>query len=171
MGWCVNLENISYYFIIIFILIILGHGAYKKINVYDSFIEGAKYQMKEGITIFPFLMCMLVAVSVFKSSGLLNDLIAFSKIPKELFMQGFFRPASSHASLSLMLQIFKEYGVDSKASMTSAILQGGSDTTVYVMGLYFGSIGIKKTRHAYAVGLISDAACFLLCLVFFLYFL
>lgn len=127
--------------------------------------------MKEGITIFPYLLCMLVAVNVFKSSGILNDLFRMNHIPKELFIQGAFRPASSHASMSIMLQIFKDYGVDSKAGRVSAILQGGSDTTVYVMGLYFGSIGIKKTRHAYLVGLISDCVCFLCCVVLFLYFL
>jgi Uncharacterized membrane protein len=165
------LESISYYFIIGFILIIILHGVVKKTNVYDSFIEGAKYQMKEGITIFPFLLCMLVAVNVFKASGMLNDLIRPSKIPNALFIQGAFRPASSHASMSLMLQIFTDYGVDSKEGMTAAILQGGSDTTVYVMGLYFGSVGIRKTRHAYAVGLISDCVCFVCCLVLFLYIL
>jgi spore maturation protein B len=165
------LENISYYFIVGFILLILVFGVVKKTNVYDSFIDGAVYQMKEGISIFPYLLCMLVAVNVFKASGILNDLIRMNHIPKELFIQGAFRPASSHASMSIMLQIFKEYGVDSKAGRASAILQGGSDTTVYVMGLYFGSIGIKKTRHAYVVGLISDCVCFLCCVVLFLYFL
>ena len=165
------MESISYYFIIGFILIIILHGVVKKTNVYDSFIEGAKYQIKEGITIFHFLLCMLVAVNVFKSSGMLNDLIRPSKIPNALFIQGAFRPASSHASMSLMLQIFTDYGVDSKEGMTAAILQGGSDTTVYVMGLYFGSVGIRKTRHAYAVGLISDCVCFVCCLVLFLYIL
>lgn len=165
------MENISYYFIIGFILLILLFGLIKKTNVYDSFIDGALYQMKEGVTIFPYLLCMLVAVNVFKASGILDDLIHTTTIPHELFVQGAFRPASSHASMSMMLQIFKEYGPDSKIGMTSAILQGGSDTTVYVMGLYFGSIGIRKTRHAYVVGLISDCICFLCCLVLFLYFL
>lgn len=165
------MENISYFFIIGFILIILIHGIIKKTNVYDSFIDGAKYQMKEGITIFPYLLCMLVAVNVFQASGILNDLIHTTKIPNELFIQGAFRPASSHASMSIMLQILKQYGPDSKAGMASSILQGGSDTTIYVMGLYFGSIGIKKTRHAYVIGLISDCVCFLCCLVLFLIFL
>ncbi len=163
------MENISYYIIIVFILLILIFAIIKKINVYDSFIDGAFYQMKEGITIFPYLLCMLVAVNVFKSSGILNDLLKLSTIPNDLFAQGAFRPISSHASLSLMLQIFKENGPDSKIGMVSSILQGGSDTTLYVMGLYFGSIGIKKTRHAYVVGLISDSICFLLCLIIFLY--
>lgn len=149
---------------------ILIFAVFKKTDVYDSFIDGAFYQMKDGISIFPYLLCMLVAVNVFKASGILNDLIKFSTIPNELFAQGVFRPVSSHASLSLMLQIFKSNGPDSRIGMVSSILQGGSDTTVYVMGLYFGCIGIKKTRHAYLIGLISDCVCFLCCLVLFLYF-
>lgn len=165
------MENISYYFIIAFIFLILIYALYKKTPIYDSFIDGAKYQMKEGITIFPYLLCMLVAVNALKACGILNDLIRSTRIPNELFVQGAFRPASSHASLSMMLQIFNDYGPDSKEGMTASILQGGSDTTIYVMGLYFGSIGIKKTRHAYTVGLISDAVCFLCCVVIFLYLL
>lgn len=165
------MENISYYAIIIFIFLILVSGVVKRINVYDAFIDGAKFQMKEGIVIFPYLLCMLVAVNVFKASGFLDDLIRIATIPPELLVQGILRPASSHASMSLMLQIFQEYGVDSKEGVASAILQGGSDTTIYVMGLYFGSVGIRKTRHAFSVGLISDAVCFLCCLVIFLYIL
>ena len=111
---------------------------------------------------------MFVAINVFKASGILNDLISFRKIPSELFIQGIFRPVSSHASLSMMLSIFKEYGVDSSVGTISSILQGGSDTTVYVMGLYFGSIGVKKTRHAYAIGLISDCLCFIMCIALLL---
>ena len=66
-----------------------------------------------------------------------------------------------------MLQIFKEYGVDSNVSFVSSILQGGNDTTIYVMSLYFGVCGIKKTHHAYIVGIICDIICFILCVILF----
>lgn len=162
------MENISYYIIAGFIIIILVHAIYKKTNAYDAFIKGAFDSLKVGIQILPYLLCMFVAINVFKASGILNDLISFRKIPSELFIQGIFRPVSSHASLSMMLSIFKEYGVDSSVGTISSILQGGSDTTVYVMGLYFGSIGVKKTRHAYAIGLISDCLCFIMCIALLL---
>lgn len=161
------MQNISYYVILIFIGIVLVYSIIKKNNAYESFINGCKDSMKTGITILPYLLVMYVAVNVFKVSGILSDLIHFDKIPSELFIQGVFRPVSSHASLSMMVSIINTYGVDSKVGMISSILQGGSDTTIYVMGLYFGYIGIKKTRHAYVVGLLCDFICFLLCLLLF----
>ena len=164
------MASISYYFIVGFVLLILIYAFCKKTNVYDAFISGCFDSMKVGISILPYLLCMYVAVSVFKASGILNDLIKVRQIPSELFIQGFFRPASSHASLSMMLSIFSTYGPDSAVGMVSSILQGGSDTTIYVMGLYFGSIGIKKTRHAYAVGLVCDLVCFLCCIGLLLLF-
>lgn len=162
------MQNISYYIILGFIVIILLYALFKKINAYDAFIKGAFDSLKVGIQILPYLLCMFVAINVFKASGILNDIIKFKSIPSELFIQGIFRPVSSHASLSMMLSIFKDYGVDSAIGTISSILQGGSDTTIYVMGLYFGSIGIKKTRHAYAIGLISDCMCFIMCIALLL---
>ena len=102
---------------------------------------------------------------------LLDDLLSTSYIPNEIYMQGIFRPVSSHASLSLMMQTITEYGVDSNEGIIAAILQGGSDTTIYVMGLYFGVIGIKKTRHAYKIGILCDIICFVICLIIYLYIL
>lgn len=123
--------------------------------------------MKSGIVILPYLLVMYVAVNVFKASGILTDLINTKVLPSELLIQGIFRPASSHASLSMMVSIIDTYGVDSKAGFISSVLQGGSDTTIYVMGLYFGYIGIKKARHSYVVGIISDIVCFILCIILF----
>ena len=163
--------NISYYIIAIFVIIVFFNALIKKTNVYEAFINGAFDSLKVGISILPYLLSMYIAVNVFKASGILNDLFVVKNIPNELFIQGIFRPISSHASLSVMLSIFKEYGVDSTVSVISSILQGGSDTTIYVMGLYFGSIGIKKTRHAYFVGLICDLLCFIICIIIFMFFL
>lgn len=150
-----------------FVLVVLIYSIIKKNNAYESFINGCKDSMKTGITILPYLLIMYVAVNVFKASGILNDLIHFKHIPGELFIQGVFRPVSSHASLSMMVSIINTYGVDSKAGIISSVLQGGSDTTIYVMGLYFGYVGIKKTRHAYVVGLLCDAICFIMCIILF----
>lgn len=161
------MQNVSYYIILSFVLIVLVYSAIKRNNAYESFINGCKDSMKTGITILPYLLVMYVAVSVFKSSGILNDFFQFKSIPSELFIQGVFRPVSSHASLSMMVSIIQTYGVDSKIGLISSVLQGGSDTTVYVMGLYFGYIGIKKTRHSYIVGLFCDLICFLCCVALF----
>lgn len=161
------MQNISYLIILVFVGVVFLYSLLKKNNAYESFITGCKESMKSGITILPYLLVMYVAVAVFKASGILTDIFKHSTLPSELFIQGVFRPVSSHASLSMMVSIINTYGVDSKVGLISSVLQGGSDTTIYVMGLYFGYIGIKKTRHSYAVGLISDLICFLLCLLLF----
>lgn len=162
------MQNISYLIVLAFVVIVFLYSFIKRNNAYESFITGCKDSMKSGITILPYLLVMYVAVAVFKASGILTDIFRYSSLPSELFIQGVFRPVSSHASLSMMVSIINTYGVDSKIAVISSVLQGGSDTTIYVMGLYFGYIGIKKTRHSYTVGLISDLICFLLCLLLFI---
>lgn len=163
------MKSISYYIILVFVLIVLVYSIIKRNNAYESFINGCVSNMKTGITILPYLLVMYVAVAVFKASGILEDLLSFSSVPTEVLMQGVFRPISSHASLSMMVSIINTFGVDSKEGIISSILQGGSDTTVYVMGLYFGYISIKKTRHAYFVGLFCDIVCFFICMLLFLF--
>lgn len=164
------MQSISYYIILVFILIVILYSTIKKNNTYDSFIKGCFENMKTGINILPYLLSMYMAVIVFKKSGILDDLFSLSNIPAPILLQGVFRPVSSHASLSMMISIINTYGVDSKEGIISSILQGGSDTTVYVMGLYFGYIGIKKTKHAYFVGLLCDFVCFIICLLLFFLF-
>lgn len=161
------MQNVSYYIIIAFILIVFIYSFIKRNNAYESFIRGCKENMKVGISILPYLLVMYVAINVFKASMVTEDVIRFDFMPNEILVQGFFRPVSSHASLSLMINTITKYGVDSKEGIISAILQGGSDTTFYVMGLYFGLTGIKRTRHAYIVGIICDVITFLLCIFIF----
>lgn len=165
------MENISYYVISFFILIILVYGLIKKSNVYDSFVNGALEQMKEGVNIFPFLMGMLVAVNTLKASGLLTDFIRLDTIPSEFMIQGVFRPVSNQAALSLMIDIVKTFGVDSKEGIASAILQGGSETTIYVLGIYLACTKVKKTKHLYFVGLLGNVIAFILSLLLLLFIL
>ena len=164
------MESISYIIILLFILIVLLFSIIKRNNAYDSFINGCKDSMKSGIHLLPYLLVMYVAVDVFKASSFLADIFNNISIPNEIILQGIFRPISSHASLSMMISIIKTYGIDSKEAFVSNILQGGTDTTIYVMGLYFGYIKIKKTRHAYFVGLLCDLICFICCLLIFCLF-
>jgi spore maturation protein B len=165
------MKNISYFIILGFILIILIFSIIKKISAYEAFIDGAKENIKSGIGLFPYILVMYIAVNVFISSNLLSDLLSFTSIPTNFIIQGVFRPVSSHASLSIFISIVNDYGVDSKESIASAILQGGSDTSVYVLGLYFGYANIKKSRHTYIVALLSDVLCFILCLILLLWIL
>ena len=165
------MENISYYVICIFILIVLIYGLFKKSNVYDSFVSGALEQMKEGINILPFLLGMLAAVNTLKASGLLSDLIKPTTIPAEFMIQGFFRPVSNQAALSVMIDIIQKFGIDSKEGIASGILQGGGETTVYVLGVYLACTHVKKTKHLYYVGLFGNVVCFILTLLLLLFIL
>ncbi len=140
---------------------------YKKCDAYDAFIEGSRDGVKTSIAILPFLISMYIAVRIFDASGFLQDLIRLKSIPFELILQGIFKPFSNNASMSFMLKAYEAYGVDSKEAVVSSILQGGTDTTMYVMTLYFGSVGISKYRHAPAVGLLNDLFCFCLCMVLY----
>lgn len=161
------MSKVGYILILGFVIIAVVYSIYKKNNTYNSFINGCKDSMKTGVTLLPFIMVMYVAVSVFNKSNFLDDVISFSGLPNEIFAQGIIRPVSSHASMSLMTNILVNYGPDSKEGIISSILQGGSDTTIYVMGLYFGYLGIKKTKYAYFVGLFCDLIVLVLCIVLF----
>ena len=147
-------------FIVLFIII---YAFFKKIDVYDSFVSGSK----EGIVIikklFPSMLGMILAINIFTSSGVVDYLLSFLKplfsffnIPFEILPIALLRPISGSFGLGLLNDIFKKYGPDSFIGVLSSIVQGSSDTTVYIITLYFGAIGIKKIRHSLLVGLLCD---------------
>jgi spore maturation protein SpmA len=140
----------------------------KKINVYETFIEGAKEGFSVAITIIPYLVAILVAIGVFRASGALDivvnglgALVGFlgfntdfvPALPVALMM-----PLSGGGARGLMVDILKTYGADSFAGRTASILNGATETTFYVLAVYFGSVGIRKTRNAVTCGLLADLA-------------
>ncbi len=140
----------------------------KKVNVYESFIEGAKEGFNTAVKIIPFLIAILVAIGVFRSSGALTylvDGIAFifnsiglntdfvTALPVALM-----KPLSGSGARGLMIDTMKTYGADSFSGKLASIVQGSADTTFYILALYFGSVGIKNTRYAVVCGLIADFA-------------
>jgi spore maturation protein SpmA len=150
------------------IIIFLVGGLRKKINVYEAFIQGAKGGIETSIMIIPYLVGMLVAISVLRNSGVLGMIVdGFSWI---FAMMGFntdFTPAlptaimksvSGSGARAMMIETMKTYGVDSFVGRLVSILQGSSDTTFYIIALYFGSVGIIKTRYAISYGLLADFA-------------
>ena len=150
------MKNVSYFIILGFILTIFLFSIIKKTNTYDAFIDGVKESMKTGIWILPYILIMYVAVNVFISSNFLNDLFDFSNIPSKFVMQGVLKPISSHASFSLFISIINDYGIESKQTISSAILQGSRDTSFYIISLYLGYSGVKRTKHLYFVTLVSN---------------
>ncbi|MBI3500749.1 MAG: hypothetical protein HY063_03055 [Bacteroidetes bacterium] len=156
--------------IILFSIVVafIGAGAYKKINVFSAFIEGAKDGFSTVIKIIPYLVAMLVGISVFRACGAMDYLI--SGISHAIAYCGlntdftpslpiaFMKPLSGGGTQGLTVDAIKTYGVDSFVGKLSSIMYASADTTFYIIALYFGSVGIKKTRYAVAGGLIADFA-------------
>lgn len=153
----------SSYILPIIIFLIVIYGVIKKCNVYDSFIKGSKEGIEIGISIFPSILAIIFSSRILISSGfidyllsILEPLLEFLSFPKEIFPMAILRPISGNASLSLMLEIFSKYGVDSKLGFIASTLQGSTDTTFYVISLYFGVVGIKKIKHSLYAALLVD---------------
>lgn len=152
------IETISLYILPVMILTILTLGMAKKVPVYEEFIEGAKDGFKVAVSIIPYLVAIIVAVSMFKASGILDILKNFANsfIPPDIIPIIFTRSLSGSATLGLFSEIAKNLGPDSYVTKLAAIMVGSSETTFYVLAVYFGSIGIKKYRYALLTGIIAD---------------
>ena len=152
-------------------LIIIGFivaGLRKKVNVYDAFVEGAKEGFSTAVRIIPYLIAILVAIGVFRASGAMDYLIGGIESAVKLcginsdFVGGLptaiMKPLSGSGARGLMVDAMTTHGADSFVGRLACIFQGSTDTTFYVLAVYFGSVGIAKTRHAVPCGLIADAA-------------
>lgn len=154
---------------LILLLIIVGFitaALRKKIDVYDAFIEGAKGGIQTSLIIIPYLVGMLVAISVLRNSGVLGFIVnGFNWFFMQLGVNTDFTPAlptalmkpvSGSGARALMIDAMKTYGVDSFVGRLACVFQGSADTTFYIVALYFGSVGIKKTRYAVPLGLVAE---------------
>ncbi len=140
----------------------------KKVNVYDAFIEGAKTGFETGVKVIPYLVAMLVGIAVFRASGAMSYLVdgiawCFTALNFNTDFVGslptaFMKPLSGSGAKAMMLEAMKTNGADSFVGRLSCIFQGAADTTFYIVALYFGSVGVKKTRYAVPAGLIADLA-------------
>lgn len=142
-----------------FIIIIVFYGVKKKINVYDSFLDGAKEGLITTFNIFPAVMAMIFAINIFLDSNVLSlitNLFHNINIPVEIIPMAILRPISGTASLAIMNDIFVTFGPDSFYGRLASILQGCTDTTIYVIALYFGTVKISKIRYSLWVGLFAD---------------
>lgn len=157
------MPNISNYIMPILVLIIILYGIYKKVDVYNTFIEGSKESFELVYTMFPCFLAMIFGINIFLKSGFLNYLNQFIspvlnllKIPIPLFPMIIMRPISGSSSLMILSNILANYGPDSLIGILASVLQGSTDTTFYVLTLYFGSVGIKKIRYSLIAGLLAD---------------
>ena len=156
--------------VILFSIIIsfVGLALYRKVNVYEAFIEGAKEGFSVAITIIPYLVAILVAIGVFRTSGaldLLVDGIAYAIALTGLNTDfapalpvAFMKPLSGSGARGMMVEALNTYGVDSFVGRLASTIQGSTETTFYILAVYFGSVGIRNTRYALTCGLIADLA-------------
>lgn len=140
-------------------------GALRRVPVFDAFIEGAKEAVKLAVAIFPYLAAVLIAVSLFKASGLasylataLSPLFRFLGIPSELTELIVVRPMSGSGSLGILSEIYREYGADSYAARAASVIVGSSETVFYVIALYSGESKIKRYRGAIGISLFATFA-------------
>ena len=145
------------------VLLIFIIALCKRVPAYSVFLTGVKDGMGLFLDIYPALLAMMCAISLLRESGLMDIISGLfqyisTSIPSQIWPMVLFRPISGSASLTVLIDIFKTCGVDSLAGMMASIIQGSTDTTVYVITLYFSSVGIKKIGNSLSIGLIADIA-------------
>jgi spore maturation protein SpmB len=164
-----SISKVSANAILLTIIVSFMIGALrKKVNVYDAFIEGAKSGFDTAIKVIPYLVAMLVGIAVFRASGAMDVLVngfvyVFNLININTDFVGalptaLMKPLSGSGAKAMMLEAMKTNGPDSFVGRLSCVFQGAADTTFYIVALYFGSVGVRKTRYAVTAGLIADLA-------------
>lgn len=157
------MQNISNLIIPIMVLGIIIYGLLKKVDIYDVFVEGSKESYDMIFTMFPCMLAMIFGVNIFIKSGVLEYFFSFFQIildffhiPLEIIPMAIMRPISGSSSLAILNTILENYGPDSFIGRLASVIQGSTDTTFYILTLYFGSIGIKKIRYSLWAGLFAD---------------
>jgi spore maturation protein B len=147
------------------LLLFLTWGFVKKVKVYEVFVEGAREGFNVAVRIIPYLVAMLVAIGIFRASGamelltaLLSPITNLIGMPAETLPMALMRPLSGSGSLGIMTELMKVHGPDSFIGILASTMYGSSETTFYVLAVYFGSVNIKNTRHAVPAGIIADVA-------------
>lgn len=145
------------------IFVFIGYGALKKVKIYEVFVEGAKEGFNVAVRIIPYLVAMLVAIGIFRAGGAMEWLIAALTpltnvigMPAEALPMALMRPLSGSGSLGIMAEIMAVHGPDSFIGILTSTFFGSTETTFYVLAVYFGSVNIRNTRHALAAGLLAD---------------
>lgn len=157
------LEGLSLWMIPLVLLLIPLAGFGRKVKVYEAFVEGAGEGFQTAIRIMPFLVAIMVAVNVFRASGamgalvaVLSPLISSLDVPPELIPLAIMRPLSGTGALGMTTELLQTYGPDSLIGLIASTVLGSTDTTFYVLTVYFGAVGIMKPRYAVFVGLSGD---------------
>lgn len=157
------MTNASNFILPLIVLFITTYAMLKKHSIYDYFIEGAKEGLEISITLLPYLLSMIFAVNIFIDSNILNIIFSYLtpilniiNIPLQALPLFFLKPLSSAASLAYVTNIISNFGVDHIVSIICATIQGSTDTTIYIITMYFGSIGVTKIKYTLKISLLAD---------------
>jgi len=144
------------------------YGLYKKVPVYESFVDGAKEGFEVAVRIIPYLVAILFAIGMFRASGAMDFLVETLRpvlgligFPAEVLPMAIVRPLTGSGSAGIVVDMINQFGEDSIFVKMAATMFGSTETTFYVIAVYFGAVGIKKTRHAVPAGLVADFAAML----------
>lgn len=151
----------SNYLIPLLVIFIIVYGLYKKVDIYDTFIDGAKESFDMVFHMFPNVIGMVLGVNIFVKSGVLDIIFGgltrvITFIPAEVLTLGIVRPISGSAALAMLNNLLNTFGPDSIVGKVASVMQGSTDTTLYVISLYFGTVGVKKIKNSLWVALIAD---------------
>ncbi|SES81486.1 spore maturation protein B [Oceanobacillus limi] len=154
---------VSTWIIPCFILLVLLVATWRKIPAYELFVEGGKEGVKMAFSLLPFLVGMIVSISILRSSGaleafinLISPLLTLIGIPPDIVPLALVRPISGNAALGMTTELIETHGPDSFIGRLASTMQGSTDTTLYILTVYFGAIGIRKMGYALKVGLLAD---------------
>jgi spore maturation protein B len=157
------IDIISIVAVPLILFIFLGWGIIKKVKVYEVFVEGAKDGFNVAVRIIPYLVAMLVAIGIFRASGamevlttMMGPLTNLIGMPAEALPMALMRPLSGSGSLGIMTELMKVHGPDSFIGVLASTMYGSTETTFYVLAVYFGSVNVRNTRHALPAGLTAD---------------
>lgn len=159
------LETISIWAIPIVVAVVVLYAIIKKVPVYSAFTEGAKEGFSTVVIIIPYLVTMLCCIGMFRASGAMDwlcDLLApltnLIRMPAEVLPMGIMRSFSGGAAESMMADLLSQYGTQSQIGRIASVALGSTETTFYIVAVYFGSVGVSNTRHSIAAGLLGDLA-------------
>ena len=156
------------------VLIIIIYGTYKKTNIYEDFVSGAKESFSIILTLFPTLLGMVLCINVLVASGIFDTIfntIKINIIPSDIIPLMILRPISGSSTLAILANILTKFGPDSYIGVLASTMMGSTDTTIYCLAVYFGAVGIKNGRYAIINGLLADICAFIISItiVFLLY--
>ena len=160
------------YLIPIMVTYIIIYGLYKKVDIFDTFIEGVKEGINTTFKLFPTIFAMVIAITILTNSNILidiskilNSVFKILSFPSEVLPLALMKPVSGSSSIVILNDILSKYHPDSYIGRIASVIGGSTDTTIYIISLYFGSIGIKKIKYSLIVGLLTDLLCIIISII------